>query len=175
MLTYGKKITRSPNHPIPNLAARSPLPKSQGSTRRLRSVARNRRLSSRSGHPGSHMAKQKGAGNRTNRRRSERGALAGSPPQGASKRETSNSKESDWSKVGPAGHYSCAILTKEEMLRTIAAFAECLERSATFPTRCDIVERAKDGMFALHIMVYVPQVKSLRSNLPLEATEKEKP
>jgi hypothetical protein len=57
------------------------------------------------------------------------------------------------------GRYSCAILTKDELRQIIADFATCLERLDSFPAKCDIVELAKDGTFALHIMVYFPPPK----------------
>lgn len=119
------------------------------------------------------MAKRKGTGARRDRGRSQRGEAAGGSPQRASIREASDSKESDESRIGAAGKYSSVILTKEEMRRTIEAFATCLEHSALFPAKCDIVERARVGMYALHITVRLPQVKRSVSNLRLEATGNE--
>jgi len=72
------------------------------------------------------------------------------------------------------GRYSSVILTKDELRQIIAEFATCLEQLDSFPAKCDIVERAKDGTFALHIMVYFPPPKRSQSNLPLDRTEKEK-
>lgn len=110
------------------------------------------------------MAERKRTSDRGNRRRCQRGALARSNSQGASKRETSDSKDAVESRTGPAGRYSSAIMTKEELRRIIAAFAECCAGLASYPTRCNIVERAKDGMYALHIMIGVRQRKQLRYN-----------
>jgi hypothetical protein len=72
--------------------------------------------------------------------------------------------------------YSCAILTMDELRRIIDSFAVACGSSASFPTKCDIVERAKDGIFSLHVMVHVsPQQRQLLSSLPLEATLSENP
>lgn len=114
-----------------------------------------------------HMAKRQGKSDRQDmeRSRGERGAPAGSPPQGASKRENSYSKDWGESTVGAAGRYSVAIMTKEDMRQIIAAYAACLEHSASFPAKCAIVERAKDGMFSLHIIVsFLPPKRSVRSS-----------
>ena len=61
--------------------------------------------------------------------------------------------------VKPLDHYYSVTLTKEGMRQVVEAYATCLEHLASFPCKCDIVERARDGMFALHIMVDCPPPK----------------
>ena len=67
------------------------------------------------------------------------------------------------------------ILTKEELRQTIGAFATCLEHSALFPQKLDIIERARDGMYALHIIVHLPQVKQSASSSRSDRTGNGKP
>jgi hypothetical protein len=70
--------------------------------------------------------------------------------------------------------FSCAIMTMDELRQIIDSFAVACGCSASFPTRCNIVERAKDGIFSLYVEVHAsPQQKQLLSNLPLEATPNE--
>jgi hypothetical protein len=72
--------------------------------------------------------------------------------------------------------FSCAILTMEELRQIIDSFAVACGCSALFPTRCNIVERAKDGIFSFYVEVHVsPQQKQLLCNLPSEAILTENP
>lgn len=134
-----------------------------------------RGISRRSGDEGTHMAEREGKGTGRNRRGFQRGALAGSTSQGTSRRETSDSKESEESRIGPAGRYSSAIMTRDELRRIITAYAECLDGLVSYPARFNIVERGKDGMYALHIMVGVRQRKPSLYNSLLAATVNAKP
>jgi hypothetical protein len=107
------------------------------------------------------------------RGRFQRRDVARRDPEGASNRETSNSKESDASRIGAAGKFSCVILTREELRQLIEAFAMSLEHSVLFPQRFDIIERAKDGMYALHIIAHFNPPKRSVSSSRLDRTEKE--
>ena|SRR6267142_79678 len=130
-------------------------------------MARKRDISRRCKNECAYMAKQQRKNSGQNRKRSQGQDATSHDPEGAFTRGPSDSKDADKSKIGPAGRYSAAIMTREELRRIIAAYAECLDGLASFPTRCNIVERARDGMYSLHIMVGVRPRKSLRSNLLL--------
>lgn len=70
--------------------------------------------------------------------------------------------------------FSCAILTMEELRQIIDSYAVAVGCSASFPTRCNIVERAKDGIWSLFVEVHVsPQQKLLVSSLRSVQTETE--
>ena len=72
--------------------------------------------------------------------------------------------------------FSCAILTLEELRQIADSYFAAVGLSASFPTRCNIVERAKDGIWSLYVEVQVsPQQKQLLSNLPSEAIPNESP
>ena len=73
------------------------------------------------------------------------------------------------------GRFSSVILTKEELRQIIAEFATCLEQLDSFPAKCDIVERAKDGTFSLHIIIHFLPPKRSASNSHSAQTENEKP
>ena len=113
-----------------------------------------------------HIWQNERANPRGNRRRSKRGAPASSPSQGTSKRATSDSSASVKSRNGAAGMYSCAILTLDELRRIIDSYAVAVGCSASSLAKCNIVERARDGMWSLYVEVEVsPQQKPLPSNL----------
>lgn len=61
--------------------------------------------------------------------------------------------------VKPLDHYYSVTLTKEGMRQVVEAYATCLEHLASFPCKCDIVERARDGMFLLSMTIPFPPRK----------------
>ncbi len=138
-------------------------------------MVRNRRITCRRRYERAHMAKRQGASTRRNRQRSKGRAIARRDPEGTSNGETSNSADADESKIRPSGRFSSAIMTQAELRRIIAAFAECLDGLVSFPTRCNIVERARAGMYSLHIIIGVRQRKSLRASSLLAAIPGAKP
>jgi hypothetical protein len=136
-------------------------------------MAGNRRVSGRRKNECAYMGKREKANTDRDRGRFPRRDTSRRDPEGASIRETSDSKESDSSRIGAAGKFSCVILTKEELRQVIEAFATCLEHSALFPQRFDIIERARDGIYALHIIAYLPRQKRSVSSSRLDRTGKE--
>src|ERR1700761_896 len=121
------------------------------------------------------MAERKRKSVRGNRGRSKRGAASGGNPKRTSNGETSYSPESVESRNGASGRYSCAIMTQEELRPIIDSFAVACACSVSYPVKCHIVERARDGIYSLYIEIESSvQPKRSLPNLHSEATPTEK-
>jgi len=112
------------------------------------------------------MAAQKRKNDHGRRQRPTRRDVKSRVTEGASRRETSNSQGSEESRNGAAGRYCSRIMTREELRQVIEAFATCCERFLSSPAKCDTIERGKDGIYSLHIMItFPPPKRSVSSSL----------
>jgi hypothetical protein len=91
--------------------------------------------------------------------------------EGASRRKTSDSRDSAKWRKEAAGITCSRITTREELRLVIAQFATCCERFLSSPARCDIAEQGKDGIYSLSITIYLDRLNRPPFNSPLVPTE----
>jgi hypothetical protein len=108
---------------------------------------------------------------RHNRKRREGRSAEKRFTEGASKRETSDSRDSAKWRKGAAGITCSRIMTREELRLVIDQFATCCEHFLSSPARCDIAERGKDGIYSLSITIYLARLNRSPFSSPLAPTE----